>query len=123
MNTSFEKRIERFLQEQPESDAAKIILKLKQQYPHHKTFYDIFDSFYSKIGGIFGTQTLFIENSNKEYYTPYIQFAKGNPVNLPEGKRLLYDPSVPFSEEECYSKLAKKIVYTLLTVKDIEQYI
>ncbi|WP_282126249.1 hypothetical protein [Marinifilum flexuosum] len=123
MNTSFEKRIERFLQEQPESDAAKIILKLKQQYPHHKTFYDIFDSFYFKIGGNFGTQNLFIENLNKEYYTPYIQFAKGNPLNLPEGKRLLYDPNSLLLEDVCYRVLAKELVYTLLKVKEIEQYI
>ena len=121
---SFDKRIERFLREQPGSNSSRVIKKLKMHYPECDTYFDIYDTFFSKLGVSFGSFPIFVGKSeNVNSYIPVINYSEGNLLNEKSRKEKLYDVNSIITLNKCYEYLAKALTYKIVKIENLEELI
>lgn len=121
---SFNKRIERFLIEQPDSRSSVIINKLKSYYPNMDTYFDIYDTFFFELNVSFENLPIYIDESEKVYsYIPVINYSEGNLLNEKPRKEKLYDDNCKISFDKCYEYLAKALTYRLVRIENFPKLI
>ncbi|WP_214161345.1 hypothetical protein [Litoribacter ruber] len=120
---SFDRRIKKFLHEQPNSDASKTILKIEKLYPGFKSYYALFDDFLYKLGLVMNAQIIVNKNYKTIGYIPSIKYYPENLLNEePRIEKLISELS-PLSLESSYEFLAKEILYRIMKVRDLNSII
>lgn len=78
---AFNKKIKKFLKEQPDSIPSNIIRKVISVYPEGKCYYEIFDDFSYYMGINLSYQPLLNRNNNIKGYIPLLKYHDDNAWN------------------------------------------
>lgn len=113
----FNKRIEQFLKEQPDSNASLLIKLLIDSYPQYQNYHTIFDDFCHKIGLGFCA----VESTKSNYYVPTFKYYPDNKLKEDPREEPLINRNLPISYQKTITFLAKEVVYRLMRVRNIEE--
>ena len=120
---SFNKRINRFLIEQPESNASKTIRQIELLNPGFKSYYGLFDDFAFKLGVSINADEIGNKNHKTIGYIPSITYHSNNLLKEePRDHRLISEVS-PLSLNKCFDYLAKELLYRIMRVPDLDKVI
>jgi len=113
----FNKCIDLFLKEQPDSSASQFIKLIIDSHPQYRNYHTIFDDLCYKIGlGFYG-----VESIKKNYYIPVFKYYPDNILEEEPREEFLINKNYPISFKKVYTYLAKEIVYRLMRIKNINQ--
>lgn len=120
---SFNKRIKRFLSEQPQSDASDIIRQVEKQNPDFTSHYELFDDFVFKLGLRILVQEIVSKNHKTIGYIPSIEYYPNNLLKEEPRVAKLVSKLSPLSLNKSYEYLAKELLYRLMRVSDFNALI
>lgn len=121
---AFEKRIKKFLIEQPDSSATATILKIKNCLPKSGSYYNLFDDFCNRLGFGFVNDELVNEKNDKTIgFYPLIKYYPNNILNEPAGEKQLVNVNSPVNEKLSYEILAKQVVYRIMEIPNLDEVI
>ncbi len=121
---AFDKRIKRFLKEQPTSTASRIIRKIENQNPNHDSYYSLFDNFSFEIGlGIIAKEVVNRKTDKTIGYIPFLKYYSDNILNEKPRVVSLTSCSSPLSLNQCYDYLAKELLYRIIRIENLDTII
>lgn len=120
---SFNRRIKRFLTEQPQSTASTTIRQVVMLNPGHKNYYSLFDSFSFRLGIGIIAQGIINKNGKTIGYVPSIKYYPGNSLKEEPRVESLISETAPLSLSRCYEYLAKELLYRIMRVPDLNSLI
>lgn len=117
----FNRRVEKFLKEQPNSNASALINRIITEYPNYKSYFSLFDDFTYRIGMGF-LNTAVTNNTNKIIgYVPQFKFYPENLISEKCAVINLVSPNHPMTREGLMKLLSKEVVYKLMRVKNLAE--
>lgn len=121
MYPEFEKRIKRFLNEQPHSNSSRIIKSMRQNLTWSGSYYALYDNLFCSLGVNFGLNCISTEKSTRETYSVFIRFSEEN--HLKEKSKVVEYYTEGRSWKLCQEKLAKELTYFLLRIDNLKELI
>ncbi len=112
INKAFDKEINSYLIETPNSSHSETIRILKSNFPNYSNYYDMFDFLSYRIGVSMSIKCITDITGKKTIgYIPIIKYLTNN--YFQEKPNSEYDTSIhtPIELTECYKYLAKGILY------------
>lgn len=120
---AFNRRIKKFLSENPESTASKKIKILEKFNPKFQSYYELFDSLLLELGISMIIDEKVTKKSRTIGYIPSLEYHTGNMLKEKSGVVQLINENSPLSLNKCYDNLAKNLLYRLMKVPNLEQLI
>ena len=121
---AFDKRIQKFLDEQPNSSASKTIRQIERSNPSFKSFYILFDDFTYKLGIEMIARDVVNERTGKILgYIPCIKYSSNKFLNEKPRVEPLIDSEFPLNLIDCYEYLAKELLYRIMRIQDLDELI
>lgn len=121
---TFDKEINYCLTNNYNSPINKILDKLKSMYPNKVSYYSMFDDLNVKLGIDMSTKEIYnAKNGHTKGFIPIIHFYKKNKLNEAPRNIELVSIKTPMSLLNCYKLLAKKMIYLLANVSNLDSLI
>lgn len=124
IHTPFNRKIDEFLKNQPNSSSSETIRLIKRYYPNHKNYYSLFDNLAFRLGFEFSLEEVLNPQTNKvKGYIPYMIYFKDNFFKKEPGRENLVRNNSILTRAKSYELLAKETLYRFQSVSDLECYI
>ncbi|MEQ9187728.1 MAG: hypothetical protein RLP15_08330 [Cryomorphaceae bacterium] len=119
---AFNRKISRFLRDEPESSASHTIRKILDNVPYSGSYMFKIEEFAYSLGLGFHLREIEI-SKGKTRFIPCFKYYPENVLNETPRTEDLIGQFMPMTKIDAYSFVAKELVYRLMRVENLDQYL